>query len=363
MDGLSDTAQAALKSVMELTGQAGLRGANFSFLRDQAAHVASGTLKHQRAWCAVCYSFWEPEEAHEPLLWRVAGVDICHVHGCRLSHVCPYCDSPQPLVAWPILRMFCFRCRKSLSIRQLNRREIATENPEKAALQQWKLRQVRELLQQHVLDGAFDRLPPRQFTTFLSALRSKFRLGVRDLGRLLGCQETVSNFFKPLYRASLPFILSSCATTRVDLGGMLQFPVEAAAAAAPDQLDQVRRSSKLLKHAEQARRNREKLLELKVLIEHWLSSEEPAIWRLCREVDLNTTHLYRKAPELVRRISEMRREFFEKEDAIARANAANVLEKLRKEHPEKGPWDLSRSLAKAAGCTYVMARDLVRASG
>jgi hypothetical protein len=51
-----------------------------------------GLLRHDRAWCAVCYREWQQHARpiYEPLIWSLAPVTVCPQHGQPLETRCPH---------------------------------------------------------------------------------------------------------------------------------------------------------------------------------------------------------------------------------------------------------------------------------
>lgn len=71
---------------------------------------------HRKRWCAVCFAAWEADATplYEPLLWRLALVELCPVHRTRLLDRCPTCNRFQPLITQGYPIGTCVHCKHLL---------------------------------------------------------------------------------------------------------------------------------------------------------------------------------------------------------------------------------------------------------
>jgi transcriptional regulator with XRE-family HTH domain len=125
--------------------------------------VSSRQLVHpQRQWCPCCFQEWRVKGhlVYEPLVWTIAGVQVCPTHRCPLEQQCPSCQQGLAFLAWHARPGSCFHCGawlgRSVS-RHVSKREASA-------------------IQQTELVGALLALTPRSGpvsqTHFLAALRT-----------------------------------------------------------------------------------------------------------------------------------------------------------------------------------------------
>ena len=97
-DGHNEITEALAVALTELTALPDLPMHTLLPWRRMLPERHSGALRwKRRRWCAACLGEWRAEgtEPWEPLLWRVAFVSRCPVHGMPFSELCPRCLARQ----------------------------------------------------------------------------------------------------------------------------------------------------------------------------------------------------------------------------------------------------------------------------
>lgn len=71
------------------------------------------TFHTEPFWCPACYQEWRESDAicYDPLMWSMAGVDVCPKHHCYLQFWCLYCRQPQPFLRLDTRLGYCSSCR------------------------------------------------------------------------------------------------------------------------------------------------------------------------------------------------------------------------------------------------------------
>lgn len=74
---------------------------------------ARGLLRKRRAWCPTCFEVWRQrgKTIYEPLLWTLAVVTVCPLHGQPLQTCCPYCQQTLPWLEAYMRPGYCSRCK------------------------------------------------------------------------------------------------------------------------------------------------------------------------------------------------------------------------------------------------------------
>ena len=70
-------------------------------------------IKAHHSWCPECYT--EENGGYDRLLWCLAPVEVCPVHKCTLSTLCPDCHSLVPSLHAHSCPGICPKCRASLA--------------------------------------------------------------------------------------------------------------------------------------------------------------------------------------------------------------------------------------------------------
>jgi len=86
-----------------------------------------GLLKPVAAYCPSCFALdlevagdRDVSEPYERLAWRLAGVEICLIHGVPLLTRCLWCDRPRPPLAYWSLPGYCPYCHRWLGMVEPN---------------------------------------------------------------------------------------------------------------------------------------------------------------------------------------------------------------------------------------------------
>lgn len=73
---------------------------------------AKGLLRHNRAWCPMCYEdcLEGKRSVCDPLLWSLEVVKICPNHRQPLQSHCPHCERQLPFLGWLSRPGYCSKC-------------------------------------------------------------------------------------------------------------------------------------------------------------------------------------------------------------------------------------------------------------
>lgn len=117
---ISGAGQDVAKLVDALTQGTGietLRSGTLLVLQQAAARTCLGTLRNTRAWCPACYEndAGEHREIYDRLLWAIAPITRCSIHGIALMDRCPACDSAQSYTVQCTSLDRCGACGESLA--------------------------------------------------------------------------------------------------------------------------------------------------------------------------------------------------------------------------------------------------------
>jgi hypothetical protein len=90
VNGTLELAKDMVTALEAVTGRHELR--LLTMLPWAAVLDRKGLLRHDRAWCAACYSDWQHDERpiYEPLIWSLAPVTVCLQHRQPLETRCPH---------------------------------------------------------------------------------------------------------------------------------------------------------------------------------------------------------------------------------------------------------------------------------
>lgn len=72
-----------------------------------------GLLRKRRAWCPTCFEVWRQtgKTIYEPLLWALAVITVCPLHGQPLQTCCPHCGQSLPWLEAYMRPGYCSRCK------------------------------------------------------------------------------------------------------------------------------------------------------------------------------------------------------------------------------------------------------------
>lgn len=116
LNGLSESARGWVEALEKLTLQPHLQGTTMLPWADVFSH--RNLLRPNRAWCPICYSEWREagSTVYEPLIWAIALVKVCPVHGEYLSDTCQYedCQKRLPLISKTSYPGHCSHCGRWL---------------------------------------------------------------------------------------------------------------------------------------------------------------------------------------------------------------------------------------------------------
>jgi transcriptional regulator with XRE-family HTH domain len=86
-------------------------------------------LRHQRAWCPVCFDEWlkSDREVIEPLLWSLDVVQFCPQHYQLLQQTCPHCHQENLPLAWRSRPGYCSKCLQWLGSSNSSNNELFSD--------------------------------------------------------------------------------------------------------------------------------------------------------------------------------------------------------------------------------------------
>jgi len=110
INGVGDYGELWLGAIQRLVLRDDL--APLSMVSWRRALSARGLLRDHLAACAHCLheAAVAGRTIHEPLLWSIAQVTTCPLHGCQLLQSCPHCATRSPLLGWDAQVGHCRRC-------------------------------------------------------------------------------------------------------------------------------------------------------------------------------------------------------------------------------------------------------------
>ncbi len=201
-----------------------------------------GLTRGVRWWCPVCLqqqgqgrnAGWpEPDRPpiHEPLLWRLAPVEICYRHErpVALTHNCPACDAESPVLATWGLPGQCAACGAWLG-RPIEDVRAAAET----AWSRYAWTECRRLIAAAQSDQPLAAATPDVAAALTTALGARARTRKR-LARDVGCTVSgVSLWTSGRRKMSLPAVLRVGFILGVHVDALLQGRVEVAATGATE---------------------------------------------------------------------------------------------------------------------------------
>ena len=220
-DGLGPLASALVLALERLTG---LRNLSRHTLLPWAGLLGPVNNRAlwwgRKRWCGSCLAEWRRRGVvpWEPLLWRVAAVSRCPVHGTSLSAACSRCAAPQAVVQEVVPFGVCRRCRGDLETDDPSVRTdmVYFGADEVARWECWTSVAMGRMLASR--DG-LSLLPTA--TRFVRLLQESLRLpgfgSVRGLAHYLGLSSSsVAQWIRGRRRANLPCYLAVCMRLGVD---------------------------------------------------------------------------------------------------------------------------------------------------
>jgi len=110
LNGTGAMATDLVQALEKLTTQNNLR--LLTMLAWAEVLPAKGLLRHNRAWCPMCYEdcLAGKKSVYEPLLWSLEVVKICPNHRQPLHSHCPHCKCQLPFLGWYSCPGYCSKC-------------------------------------------------------------------------------------------------------------------------------------------------------------------------------------------------------------------------------------------------------------
>jgi len=114
INGFGKRCRKWVAALQRATQQADLRFLTLLPLKGLFSRI--GLFRCTRAWCPDCYDHWRVSGGvvYEPLLWAIAPVTVCLLHGRDLEEVCPHCQGRQAPIAVYSRPGYCSRCQQWL---------------------------------------------------------------------------------------------------------------------------------------------------------------------------------------------------------------------------------------------------------
>ena len=125
INGTEATAQVLVDALQVLTGRLDL--CFLTMLTWSPVVPPLGLLRRERAWCPTCYHEWREQgrPVYDPLLWALAAVTGCPLHGHDLWQRCPVCQKAQPPLAVAARPGHCARCGAWLGVARTHQPPIS----------------------------------------------------------------------------------------------------------------------------------------------------------------------------------------------------------------------------------------------
>lgn len=221
--------EALLFGLERLTGSPDIRCGSFWVLKNVLRNGACGRSTGIRRWCPECYANWN-RDSYELMIWDVAILLNCPIHGCALETSCRVCGAKQSQITIYRRRRHCTRCGAALG--------GAGFRAESTKCQIWVDRQVMDLVELCATPGT-RALPASTFETYLSGvvdsaqkqptrpalLAAIVRLGsrqptIRTLVNLCALQgvHVTDALLNPSFAGSKPLFASWCRWEGLPLG-------------------------------------------------------------------------------------------------------------------------------------------------
>lgn len=116
INGLGPRAQRWVNAIEHAAGRKRLD--TFTMLPFASILSVHGLLSPKRAWCPVCFHDWRQvgQVLYEPLLWQIAQISACPVHGCCLRRRCSHedCGAAQWPLGYRLRPGYCSTCLRWL---------------------------------------------------------------------------------------------------------------------------------------------------------------------------------------------------------------------------------------------------------
>jgi hypothetical protein len=107
-----------------------------------------GIIRPESAWCRHCLmdSFKGRRPAYLPMLWSIRAVEVCLIHGTRLSSTCGNCRAHiKGNAAWPVPFYCCPKCTQPLHSNGAGSSSGKESRP--SAQQTWEAEQIANLIE------------------------------------------------------------------------------------------------------------------------------------------------------------------------------------------------------------------------
>jgi transcriptional regulator with XRE-family HTH domain len=171
-------------------------------------------LRKMNAWCPHCFEGWKEQgtPVYNPLLWKLACVRACPVHGQELQELCPHCSRQSEHLGPRVRLGHCTECGKWLG----NRDDYSLDpHDEREAL--WVATQVGELLAAAPKLKTFPKKDSvARFLSYLVDTRTKGRKS--NFARLVGQpSSSVSCWMDGTYVPRLQDLARICFVLQVPL--------------------------------------------------------------------------------------------------------------------------------------------------
>ena len=216
--GLSKTFEIYIDGLEKLTGVKDLRCGSFWVIRETLSIYSLGKVRERRRWCSECYLAWDVNESWEPLIWDIAALTDCPIHGCEIEDACRDCGAIQTATCSYQMRRFCHGCGGALGRRG---RVI-----ERANFQRWVNKQACEIVELCTSPGQHQ-IPADTYRKYIQRLWENVPSGdaipsfLKDAIRLSAKQEAEGE------KTSLRKMINMCALQAVGVVEMLRDPVAA----------------------------------------------------------------------------------------------------------------------------------------
>lgn len=297
--GNSATAGEMVDVMASLTGRSDLAVLTF---RGLSGVLAEGRLiRTVQAWCPACLKGWREcgQGVYRPLIWNLADLRSCPVHGAALQTKCPSCGKHhQPLTRYP-WNGHCPKCRGWLG-------EAKSPN-HPTAESEWCLHVAAEVAQcvstyaarpEFASVGAFS-------TSIRQAVEGYGWGGLSALGRVVGVDHgTVRDWAAGSQVPSMASVLAMAFCFGVPVTEWLSRPV------AFDLREPVRRLPSHDSIPLRRRLRHWKVDELRVRLAEaraQVTYPPPTLSALCKQLGIHVSQATRRVPELAKEIVEHHR--------------------------------------------------------
>lgn len=216
--GLGKMFEFYIDGLEKLTGVKDLRCGSFWVLRETMSTYSLGKVRERRRWCSECYLSWDIDESWEPLVWDIAALADCPIHGCEIEDECRDCGAIQTATCSYQARRFCHRCGGALG--------KPGRVVKRANFQRWVDKQACEIVEL-CTSPSQKQIPADTYQTYIQLLRDNVLSSKEIPGFLMDAIRLSAKQEAEGEKTSLRKMINMCALQAVGVVEMLQDPVAA----------------------------------------------------------------------------------------------------------------------------------------